>query len=82
MIKLLRTAAFNLSSKKIYLKAQFCLFVNGLVVRLGVYAPNVGCSNPHRLVSFNFTHNKFCKSSINDYFLVYALNFIMCKEFY
>ena len=46
-IKLLWTAAFNLSSKEIYLKAQLSLFVDRLAVSLWVYAPKGGCSNPH-----------------------------------
>ena len=36
------------------------------MVRLWVYTPNTGCSNPHKIVSFNFIHNKFCKPYIRD----------------
>ena len=67
-MKLLRTADFNLSSKLIYLKAQFDLSVDGLVVRLSVCISKVRCSNLHKVISFNYTYNKTCKSYINDCF--------------
>ena len=31
-----------------------------------VNTPNVGCPNPHRVASYNFVGNKFCKPSVND----------------
>ena len=66
-----------------YLKAQFSLTINGLVVRLWVYTPNVGSSNLHTVASYNFIHKKFCRPKFcKGLFLVYALNFIMLKEFY
>ena len=63
---LLKCFTTNIYNK--YLKAQLSLSVDGLAVGFWVYTANVGFSNPHRVASYNFLRNKFCKPSVNDCF--------------
>ena len=38
--------------------------LGNLVVKVFVNTPNVGCSNPHRVASYNFIRNKFVVSFV------------------
>ena len=62
------------------MKLVFKALPQTLVVSLWVYIANVGCSNPHKVVSFNFIYNKFCKPYIKYYFLAFAVNVMMLKD--